>query len=72
MMSRIGLLLSCLLSIFRSYASVRLENLGLRHQVAVYKQNWLRVLGRTESSQIDQRVGHEFHAVMPTLLVFNP
>jgi len=34
--------------------------------------NWLRVLGRTESPQIDQRVGHEFHTVMPTLLVLKP
>ena len=42
MMSRIGLLLSCLHSMFRSYASVRLENLALRHQVAVYKQSMPR------------------------------
>jgi hypothetical protein len=34
--------------------------------------NWLRVLSRTESPQIDQRVGHEFHTVMPTLLVLEP
>jgi putative transposase len=39
MMSRIGLLFSCLHSMFRSYASVRLENLALRHQVVVYKQS---------------------------------
>ena len=42
MMSRIGLLLSYLLSMFRSYASLRLENLALRHQVAVYKQSMPR------------------------------
>jgi hypothetical protein len=42
MMSRIGLLLSCLFSMFRSYTSVRLENLALRHQVAVYKQSMPR------------------------------
>jgi hypothetical protein len=42
MMSRICLLLACLRSMFRSYASVRLENLALRHQVAVYKQSMPR------------------------------
>jgi len=42
MMSRIFFLLSCLTclnSMFRSYASVRLENLTIRHQIAVYKQS---------------------------------
>jgi hypothetical protein len=34
--------------------------------------NWLRVLGGTELPQIDPRVDHEFHAVMPTLLVLKP
>ena len=31
---------------------------------------WLRVLGHTEPSQIDERVGHQLHAVVPTLEVF--
>jgi hypothetical protein len=39
---------------------------------SVHGINWLRVLGGTERTQIDQRVGHEFHAVMPTLLVLKP
>ena len=27
--------------------------------------NWLRVLDTAESSQVDQRVGHQLHAIMP-------
>lgn len=38
-MSRVSILFSFLISIFRTYTSVRLENLALRHQVAVYKQS---------------------------------
>jgi len=34
--------------------------------------NWLRVLGRTESPQINQGVGHQFHAIVPTLQVPKP
>jgi hypothetical protein len=34
--------------------------------------NWLRVLGYTKSPQIDQHVGHQFHAIMPTLLLLKP
>jgi hypothetical protein len=29
--------------------------------------SWLQVLGTTERPQIDQRVGHQFHAVMVRL-----
>src|SRR5437870_5110603 len=32
--------------------------------------NWLRVLDTAESSQVDQRVGHQLHAIMPLLDVF--
>ena len=32
--------------------------------------NWLRVLDTAESSQIDQCVGHQFHAIMPLLYTF--
>jgi len=32
--------------------------------------NWLRVLDTTESSQVDQRVGHQLHAIMPLLDTF--
>lgn len=39
MMSHIAILFSWMISIFRTYASVRLENLALRHQVAVYKES---------------------------------
>jgi len=39
MMSRVSILLSFMIAVFRTYASVRLENLALRHQVAVYKQS---------------------------------
>jgi hypothetical protein len=42
MMARVSILLSPMISMFRTYASVRLENLALRHQVMVYKQNIAR------------------------------
>src|SRR2546428_12632444 len=32
--------------------------------------NWLRVLGTTERSQVDQRVCHQLHAIMPLLDAF--
>ena len=32
--------------------------------------NWLRVLDTAESSQVDQCVGHQFHAIMPLLYTF--
>src|SRR5262249_13332305 len=32
--------------------------------------NWLRVLDTAESSQVDQRVGHQLHAIMPLLDTF--
>ena len=35
-----------------------------------YTVNWLRVLDTTESSQVDQRVGHQLHAIMPLLDTF--
>jgi hypothetical protein len=39
-------------------------------RVAVYfSPNWLRVLYTAEPPQIDERVGHQLHAVVPTLMV---
>jgi len=32
--------------------------------------NWLRVLDTAESSQVDQCVGHQLHAIMPLLDTF--
>ena len=32
--------------------------------------NWLQVLGATELAQIDQRVRHQFHAIVPLLDTF--
>ena len=32
--------------------------------------NWLRVLGPTERAQVDQRVCHQLHAIMPLLNAF--
>jgi hypothetical protein len=32
--------------------------------------NWLRVLGTTERSQINQRICHQFHAIVPLLDAF--
>jgi hypothetical protein len=31
--------------------------------------NLLQVLGRTEPPQIDERVGHQFYPIMPSLMV---
>jgi putative transposase len=42
MMLRLSMLLAWLTVIGRTYASVRLENLALRHQVALYKQSMSR------------------------------
>jgi putative transposase len=39
MMPYVSVLVACMTSIFRTYASVRLENLALCHQVAVYQQS---------------------------------
>jgi hypothetical protein len=36
----------------------------------VYLVNWLQVLGATELAQIDQRVRHQFHAIVPLLDAF--
>jgi hypothetical protein len=32
--------------------------------------NWLRVLDTTERSQINQRICHQFHAIVPLLDAF--
>src|SRR5467141_4125138 len=32
--------------------------------------NWLRVLGTAKCSQVDQRVGHQLHAIVPLLDAF--
>jgi predicted nucleic acid-binding protein len=34
--------------------------------------NWLRVLGTTEMPDIDHRVGHQFHRIVPTLDALKP
>src|SRR5215510_7624078 len=31
--------------------------------------NWLRVLRRAKAPQIDERVGHQLHAIVPALMV---
>jgi hypothetical protein len=47
--------------------------MGRRKNIAMLrlhlKQNWLQVLGGTETPQIDERVRHQLHAVVPTLQV---
>jgi hypothetical protein len=35
-----------------------------------FSLNWLRVLGTTERSQINQRICHQFHAIVPLLDAF--
>lgn len=42
-MSRLSILVSCLISICRTQTSVRFENLALRHQIAVYQQSISRL-----------------------------
>ena len=32
--------------------------------------SWLRVLDTTERSQVDQRIGHQLHAIVPLLDAF--
>jgi len=39
MMARVSIVFSLMISMLRTYASVRVENLALRHQVMVYKQS---------------------------------
>jgi hypothetical protein len=34
--------------------------------------NWLQVLGTTERSQVDQRVRHHLHAIVPLLDMLEP
>ena len=41
----------------------------LDHRLAV---NWLRVLGTAEMPDIDHRVGHQFHRIVPTLDALKP
>src|SRR5262245_46273576 len=35
-----------------------------------FSSNWLRVLDTTERSQVDQRIGHQLHAIVPLLNTF--
>ena len=56
-------ILNCLLSIVAGFVW-RVERGG------VNTTNWLRVLDTAESSQVDQRVGHQLHAIMPLLDAF--
>jgi hypothetical protein len=39
-------------------------------EYAGFLDNWLQVLGATELAQIDQRVRHQFHAIVPRLDTF--
>ena len=49
------------------------DHRGLRRfHALVLHQNRLRVLYRTEAPQIDERVCHQFHGVVPTLQVLKP
>src|SRR5215813_3339654 len=38
------------------------------HFLNIY--NWLRVSDTTEGSQVDQRIGHQLHAIVPVLETF--
>src|SRR6267142_7177872 len=38
----------------------------------VHRMNWLQVLGDAEPPPIDERVGHQLHAIVPTLMVLEP
>jgi len=37
-----------------------------------HTRNWLRVLRRAKAPQIDERVGHQLHPIVPTLMVLEP
>jgi len=37
-----------------------------------FSLNWLQVLGFAEPPHIDERVGHQLHAIVPTLMVLEP
>src|SRR6266850_3011660 len=37
-----------------------------------HPMNWLQVLGDAEPPPIDERVGHQLHAIVPTLMVLEP
>ena len=55
--------------------AIRAEELGFDSVSAsdhIQRQlcNWLQVLGATELAQIDQRVRHQFHAIVPLLDTF--
>jgi hypothetical protein len=39
---------------------------------ASLRLNWLQVLGYAEPPHIDERVGHQLHAIVPTLMVLEP
>ena len=39
-------------------------------QTAIQAYNWLQVLDTEECAQVDQRVGHQLHAIMPLLDTF--
>ena len=38
--------------------------------IPLLPDNWLQVLDTAESSQVDQCVGHQLHAIMPLLDTF--
>ena len=42
------------------------------HPGGVLIRKWLRVLGTTERSQINQRICHQLHAIVPLLDAFKP
>jgi hypothetical protein len=46
--------------------------LGALAITGVLFDKWLQVLGCAEPPQIDQRVGHQLHPIVPTLEVLEP
>jgi len=57
-----------------SLVEVRVQGIGHvpnpTRRFRALSDNWLQVLGTTELSQINQRVRHQLHAIVPLLDAF--
>jgi hypothetical protein len=62
--------LSVLLAVLLLPVGVLASEVHISDPAPLFCNNWLRVLDTAESSQVDQRVGHQLHAIMPLLDAF--
>ena len=56
----------------RDIVRYTLRQWGERQARRYVRLNWLQVLGYAEPPQIDECVGHQLHAIVPTLMVLEP